>query len=446
MRSASLAALVLAFATSAPAQGLVDRLNAQGSEGERGSQPVANANASVELEVVVLPQGDKTQVGDAFRFDVTVVGDPVRDATNVALEVGVLVRRGPGQPVATDLRIERAVLLAREGRAEMACGGAGDTKTCDIGALPAKGEAKASITIRTRPGVAAGQIVLSARALAAGTQKAAQEALVELSEKARLSNVGLSVAIESDSDVGAPGLDIGHKVRVYNSSEKEDATEVVLLIRQRITLSEAQGLRRLPDDQFKTTGRGENCALNERVYRCALGTIPAKGEKTVQLETAIAADLPARRWGRLETQARVKSAELDPDPGDNFVKRFTDLVSRQPELAFLTVAPGADGRGRFVRQDSLANGQFVTLAARYPHVLVEPGEVVVKLSVDNGAPMEVRLRPRADGKDRVYRSEPFVVLAPQDGSAAGGRTPLRAAKRSVVKLMHGKSELAVRVE
>lgn len=429
-------------AATAQRKGLLDGLEAEGPQGERGSQPVAGADTSAELELVLLPQGERTQVGQPFRFDVMLVGDPVRDAADVRIEIGATIRRGQAQAPATELRVERAVAQAGAGQPETPCAGTGDMRTCDIVLLPAKGGVKASITILTRAGVAPGKLVLTARALAGGAQRAVQEATVDLVERARLSNVGLTIAIKTDADVAAPGLDIGNVVHVRNTSATENATEVVVQIRQRIIVSEAEGFKRLPDGGYSTTGRREGCEWKERTYRCTLGTLAAGAETQIPLETKVSADLPARRWGRLETQARVKSAEDDPDPGDNLARQVTNVISRQPVLAFIS----RNGRGVYLRQDALGNGQVFSIAARYPHVLVEPGELVVQLRVGNAAPTEVRLRPSADSRERVYRSDPFVLMAPQDNADAGRNVALRAARGSVLKVTHGTSETVVRVE
>jgi hypothetical protein len=147
--------------------------------------------------------------------------------------------------------------------------------------------------------------------------------------------------------------------------------------------------------------------------RCALGTLKPGQAVRLFVRVKIVKDLPVRRTGKVETQAEVRSAEIDPQPDDNFDRELTTLVSRQPELAFLAPVQAADGQIQFVEREQLPNGERFGIGARFMHVLAEPAapEVVVRLVVGSAQPVDVVLRRALHGEAVIYRSGPLPLRA-----------------------------------
>ncbi len=88
------------------------------------------------------------------------------------------------------------------------------------------------------------------------------------------------------------------------------------------------------------------CVRSRAIYRCALGTLPPGQAVEVPVWIRVLKDLPARRFGKIETEARARSAEIDPDPDNNFARQATLLLSRQPQLAFVVPERAENGRVR----------------------------------------------------------------------------------------------------
>jgi len=450
-----LAVLVLTAGTCVPVHGQEPVRKDPGglmrglADGLEVEQPVGDG-VNAQIGLTILPQSDQATVGAPYRFDVNIVGDPFYSARNVSIRVSARIRRaGQFSPAADrEVRFDGARVRAHDGSPEAACTGTGVERTCAVGSLPAQGETKIAASIRTAPGVRPGDLVLSAHVVSDPGRAARPETVaLVLVERARLSNVGLTIRIYNDTDIVGAGLDAGHMIRVRNASYTEAATAVLVEIRQRIGANLKGTFQRLPDDGFKSLVSHPACKLEEGIQRCAIGTLAAGQEVRIPVEFTIVANLSPKRWGRVETQARVKSAETDPDLGDNFAKASTAVVSTLPEIAFLLSVSDANGNTRVDPREVVRSGETFGIAARFMDALVEPGaySIVLRLTIDKGAPLDVTLRLPADRRDRIYRSSPMILLPPKAPTDPGSRVPIYAASGSRLTATYGKAEASATV-
>jgi len=414
-------------------------------DGTTYPQPVADPEASVQI--LVLPQSDEVMIDLPFRFAVRVIGDPARAAHDVRVRIGATLRRANGSASpAGEVTFTRAVMPQQDNQPRRDCSTQGNDRVCTLGDLPPGGEARVSAELRTTAAAQPGDLVLSVLTRFGATELKSHETVVKLVPRRQLSNVGLTIDLSSDSDVAAMGFDFVHSVRVRNSSTSEDATRVTVEIRQRAITQSDGTFTPLAGDGMEVSVLDQRCALQKGTYRCLLGTLKAGQEVRVPVQVKVLKDLPAQRSGKVETQARVKSAEVDPEPEDNFDKEMTTLVSRQPELAFLSPVKGENGQVRFVEGDYLANGERFGIGARFMHALVEPDtpEIVVRVMVNGAQPLDVALRKPLTGQGPIYRSAPLRLLPPGARADAADK-PIRASNGDELRASYQRSSAAARV-
>lgn len=422
-------------------KGLLDELTAKDKDGQQGSQGVAGPGANAHLEIELAPEVTQIGAGDNFRIEIVVEGDPLVTANDVNVELRAAVRRNGKQiPPGQELRFGPLFQRAQDSESEIDCSGEGEVRTCAVGSIGAGARSTVSATLRTNPNAKPGEIVVTARALIGQTPRDSEEVVIPLVEKPTLTNVGLTLTLESGSAVGAPGLEIDQAVLVHNSSAEVEATEVVVTIQQRLLVMDRSGIERLGNDQFATVIRAELlCRDLDQKFQCALGTLAPKATRRIPIQTTIRAELPPRARGALETRARIRSKERDPKPQDNLTSTSVAVISRQPELAFISPMTNARGLPEFVRQQTIGPGQVFRIAARYAHVLVEPtaAEVTVTFHVQNARPTTVALHRSAIPGDRVFRSAPFILLPPGDQTDPEGNSPIRAVPGTVLAVARG---------
>ncbi len=400
-------------------------------------QPVGESNA--DLRIVLLPQGDETLLGEPYRLDVKVVGDPFRTANNVRVVISARTRRGN----ASDVRIDQVSLGGQVCRASEKA--SRNERTCVIPMIAPGGQAELTVSIRTSAGAEAGDLVLSARALIGEAERAAEEKIVKVVTKGRLSEAGLTVQIDRDTHLATTDAEFFHVVKIHNSSTVEAATDVVVEIQQRFGVREGATFRPLPPDALR---RGLSTEIAWKIEgltaRGRLERIEAGATIRMPIEMKLLRELVARQWGRVETQARVRAAQSDPKPGDNHAVQVTDLASRLPELAFISRSADARGNTKFRAQRSVAYRQTFGVGARFLDPLLRPegDEIEVQIVVNDEPPVPMQLRFVA--RDQVYRSSPMILLLPRqakpDGSSA---TPMYASPGSTVRLRYKGSETSI---
>lgn len=412
-------------------------------DGTTVSQPVADPAADVQI--FVMTQSDELMIDVPFRFAVRVIGDPARAANNTRVRISTRLRRVDGSEApAGGVTLTRAFMPQANKQPPQNCSVQGTDRVCTLGDISPGAEARVTGELRTTAGAQAGELVLTVLARFGNTELKPNETVMKLVPRRQLSNVGLTLDMSSDADVAAMGLDFVHTVSVRNSSTREDATRVMLEIRQRAVAQGDGTFTPLAADGMEVSGIDPRCALQNGIYRCNLGTLGAGQEIRLPVQVRILKDLPAQRSGKVETQARVRSGEIDPEPDDNFDKELTTLVSRQPRLAFLIPVRGEKGQVRFVEEDRLTNGELFGIGARFMHVLVEPQDVVVRVIVKGAQPVDVTLRKPLTGQGPIYRSAPLRVLSP-GARADAADTPIRANNGDEVRASYQRSSATARV-
>jgi len=124
----------------------------------------------------------------------------------------------------------------------------------------------------------------------------------------------------------------------------------------------------------------------------------------------------------------VRSAENDPLKGDNKALKDTVVIPRLPEVVILSRVPDHAGNPKIMPVQTLTHEQEFVVAARFmdPVVEVYGREIQVQLVVEGSAPVVVPLRFNPDLSDaapRVYRSERFRLVLPEETVAGNPQDP-----------------------
>lgn len=382
-----------------------DTVTATGPDGERVDQPIGQAPVDLALE---LDGPTQAQIGRPYRLSLIVRNNSAAMARNVRARIAVALQDANG----AEVEARGAIRFA--GSRPVACQG----RICPFGDLPPGASGTVELRAETRNTVAPGQIVFSAALLAAGrTQDRKVVALVASAQPP--TEVNLRITVARDLDVVQPGGRFAHVITVRNVSERHDATQVELQIRHRLRVREA-GTITVMNDGLRSavaTDWAASCSAKDHQRRCQFPRLRPGEEIRLPVELAVVTELAHGRLGRVETEARVRSAEHDPDRTDNLVGEFTTVASRVPEIAFLRRVQNARGETAVRPTDTLTHGQQFVVAARFVDV---PGgepsaeELPVRLIVEGGGAIELLLRRAGDedGRYRVYRSPVLGLLAP----------------------------------
>jgi hypothetical protein len=423
-----------------------DPITLKTEDGQSIQQPVGDSVTAALTVVTELPK--EVKVGERLPFAVTVFGDPFKSVARARIELDVKVRRAGVLAAAKDVRLEGATV---EGQPQVRCAG-GDsttTTTCTLG-IAANGEAKITGWIGTSPAGADGELVFSARGLIGQTERASHQSVAALVARRKLTDVGLTIAIKPDSDIAASGIWFGHVIDVTNGSTT-DATNVVIQVRQRIGINDKGTLRPFPQGTLirraGSSATSGPCppAGTAMTFRCTVKGIPAGATITIPVEMEITGDLPAGRWGRVETQARVTSDESDPDPRNNIGKTSTTVVSALPEFRFVFETQDEAGNRQIVVRNRVRTGELFVLAARFMDAQLEPERMIATVTGGDGARQDIELHQPADRSDRIYRSGALILVPLKDTRQWPNRTPVRAAVGSVVKVTYRAAEAVANV-
>lgn len=429
-----------------PVEGTPNNAITGALDGAAASQAIGDPAA--EIQLLILPQSDEVMIGVPFRFAIRIVGDPMRPANNVRVRLGAKLRRANGSfAPAGEVTFTRAVVLQPSTQALQNCSAAAADRMCILGDLAPGGDARVSGELRTVEGAQPGDLVLTVLTRIGPAEVKPHETILRLVPGRELSAVGLTVDVSRDADVIGMGMDVEHAVTVTNGSVTEQATRTVLDIQQRAVAQSDGPARALAADGMQVTVADQRCVPQNGFYRCFLGTLDAGHIVRIPVQIMVLKDLPGQRSGKIETQARVKSAEIDPDPDNNYARQTTTLLSRQPRLAFLVPVTGPNGQVRFVEQDVLPSGGRFGIGARFMHALMEPEteEIVVRVTVNGGEPIEVLLRKPLVGRAPVYRSAPLRLLPAAAPAPTSDEMPVRASNGDELRVTYERSSAPARV-
>ena len=250
-------------------------------------------------------------------------------------------------PAATrPARYESVKVKSGLGGADKDCTESGTARICDFGMLPPGEQREATVNIRLPLGLRPGELVLSATAKIEGEERGTDLKTVRLVPNARAqTNVDLKLTIEPSLEIVGPGSGFFHVIKVVNRSDRHEATNLKLQILHRMVVGNWGGYQY--DDGFRTKlpataarcTTTKNDAKKEIEHRCELEKIAPQGEARVPIEIAALRELPAGKWGQMQTKARVRSAENDPIKGDNKALKDTLVIPRLPEVAILSRVP-----------------------------------------------------------------------------------------------------------
>jgi hypothetical protein len=412
-----------------------DFLDIEGMGGARHRQPVGEAKT--DLEVEIHPQADEAEIGKNFAFSVTVTNEGTNRANNVNLQLSAEITPAQGAAATRPARYESAKVKAGPGGADKDCTESGRARICEFGMLPPGEKREATVELQLPLGLRPGQLVLTAIAKIGGNDAGNDRKTVRLVPSARAqTDVDLQLTIERSLEIVGPGTRFFHVVKVRNTSDRHDATNIKLQIFHRMVVGNRGGSE--PDEGFRATASGTTarCATRkhdtnkEIEHRCELDRIALQGEVRLPIEVVALRDLPAGRWGRIQTKARVRSAENDPLKGDNKALEDTVVIPRLPEIAILSQVPDPSGNPKTMPVRTLSHEQEFIVAARFMDPVVEMygREIRAQLVVEGSDPVLVSLRFNPDvsySPRHIYRSERFRLVLP--GQATAGQTQGRRA-------------------
>ena len=399
-------------------------LDLGGGEGPTHRQPVSQGETDVVVEIH--PQADEAEIGKNFAFSVTVSNEGANRANAVSLQLSAQISAVQGDDAMTTrpAQYESVKVKSEPGSTDTDCTASGVARICDFGQLLPGKEREATVTIRLPLGLRPGELVLSATANIAGEEKGTDRKTVRLVPNARAkTDVDLTLTIEPSLKIVGPGSSFFHVIKVVNTSDRHDATNLQLQIFHRMKVGKQGGYEldqgfnaHVPDTTARCTTR-RNDAKKEIEHRCELEKIAPQGEARVLIEVVALRELPAGKWGRLQTKARVRSIENDPSKGDNKALANTIVIPRLPEVVVLSRVPDHAGNLKTLPVQTLTHGQEFMVAARFmdPVVEVYGREIQTQLTVEGSAPIIVPLRFNPDLSDaapRVYRSERFRLVSP----------------------------------
>ncbi len=428
-------------------------------DGQTQNQPVGPAEVEIAVE---LGGSDEAQIGKTYDLVVAVHNYAPSTASNVRVPITLAVATGEG-----------AVTPARSGvryvsADSVECPLRGAARVCPFGGIPS-GESR-TVTVRVEVGAAArpGRMTFSAAVetdsrVAPGSRPREQKAVALVLNPRRQLDADIQVSMKPEAAVVGPGERFAYVLQVRNASERNDATDVELRVRHRLGVREARKFARL-GGSARSVVSGEpapECAdAVDDVRRCRLGTLRSGEVRRVMVEMAIVQELDPGRWGRIDVEARVASAENDPVGANNLARAFTNVVSRLPSIRLVTPARNERGAEVTVPVDALAPGQVFGIEMRFMRLDVEPTGVPssVRVSVDGGEARQVGLAQSGEfGSDRIFRS-PFLRVVPPGRELPAGTDNarvIRAAPGNTVRVLFerppipgggpGRAEIAVTV-
>jgi hypothetical protein len=387
--------------------------------GETRSQPVGEADVELAVE---LTGAEQAEIGRPYALTVTVHNHAPSAARSVRVPLVLSVTATDGAVADPRAVIEYA------GAEPVACPRSGRDRECAFGDIPSGESRSTTLRIEPRRSAPAGQMVVSATARTDGRlspdSQAQPRRVIRLVTSARQQlDVDLQVSVQREATVVGAGERFAYIVEVRNASDRSEATEVELELRSRFGVRE-QG-------KFRRAGTGS---------RWTVSAGPADVRR-LTVDATVVDDLEPGRWGRLEVQARVSSAENDPAGADNVARVFTNVVSRRPEIAFVARVRDARGQAVSAPVERLAVGEVFGITARFMSLAVEPTgtQPSIRVSVDGGESVQLTLSQlETIGSDRVFRSAPVRIVAPgQDPPAADqGVRVIRARLGRTVKAVY----------
>jgi hypothetical protein len=231
-----------------PPEGFLDL----GGGGARHRQPVGQGKT--DLEVEIHPQADEAEIGKNFTFSVTVSNEGANRANAVSLQLAAEISPAQAADSAASrpAQYESVKVKSGPGGADKECTASGTARICDFGMLPPGEQREATVNIRLPLGLRPGELVLSATAKIGGEEKGADRKTVRLVPNARAqTDVDLKLTIEPSLDIVGPGSGFFHVIKVVNTSDRHEATNLRLQIVHRMGISNQGGYQY--DDGFRIT-------------------------------------------------------------------------------------------------------------------------------------------------------------------------------------------------
>ena len=389
-------------------------VTATGPEGENTNQAVGQAEVEVALE---LEGREQAEIGRYYVLNVIAHNNSPSTASNVRVRISVTLKAPDGTVIDT------SGMVRYTGSRPVRCAQSESDRVCPFGDIPS-GRSR-SVEVRSELGstVPAGELGFSAELRAdsqieAGSIVSDRKVVALVPSAQPQTEVDLHLTVERELDVVQPGMRFGHVIKIRNASDRHEATQVELQVHQRMVAREGNRFN-LFNEAFRSSmiGNDEFCTRNNHSHRCRFPTIQPGEEVRVAVELGVVEELAPGRLGRVETQARVRSAENDPNRADNLAREYTNVVSGLPEIHFFGRVRDDRGELGIRPTRTLTHGQQFGIAARFIDV---PGggpsgeEIPVRLIVDGGDTIAMSLRRgRAeDDSYRVFKSPVFRLLAP----------------------------------